>query len=239
MTVLIADDEERDRTWLKDLLTKNLSDHQVTECSDGQQAVEQALKIKPQLVFLDIKMPHLSGIKAAEQILLKLPETGVIILSNFSDEVYVRQLWKIVPADGAFGYVLKNASNEQVVEAARAVLSGDCWIHPGIARVIQRTQNRATSLTVAEYEALICISLGLTDSAIARRLYLTEKAVQSRLKSLYSKLAIPGRGEQSDTEYNQRCRAVYLSYRRGLVNQSELDEWEQKIFEQKPVGSEK
>ena len=74
MTVLIADDEERDRTWLKDLLTKNLSDHQVTECSDGQQAVEQALKIKPQLVFLDIKMPHLSGIKAAEQILLKLPE---------------------------------------------------------------------------------------------------------------------------------------------------------------------
>lgn len=239
MTVLIADDEERDRLWLKDLLTKNLSDHQVHECSDGQQAVDQCLKIKPQLVFLDIKMPHVSGIKAAEQILQKLPETGVIILSNFSDEVYVRQLWKIVPADGAFGYVLKNASNEQVVEAARAVLSGDCWIHPGIARVIQRTQNRATSLTVAEYEALICIALGLTDSSIARRLYLTEKAVQSRLKSLYSKLAIPGRGEQSDTEYNQRCRAVYLSYRRGLINQSELDEWEQKIFEVKPVGSEK
>jgi DNA-binding NarL/FixJ family response regulator len=239
MTVLIADDEERDRTWLKDLLTKNLSDHTVHECSDGRQAVEQCLKIKPQLVFLDIKMPHVSGIKAAEQILQKLPETGVIILSNFSDEVYVRQLWKIVPADGAFGYVLKNASNEQVVEAARAVLSGDCWIHPGIARVIQRTQNRATSLTVAEYEALICIALGLTDSSIARRLYLTEKAVQSRLKSLYSKLAIPGRGEQSDTEYNQRCRAVYLSYRRGLINQSELDEWEQKIFETKPVGSEK
>lgn len=239
MTVLIADDEERDRLWLKDLLTKNLSDHQVHECSDGQQAVDQCLKIKPQLVFLDIKMPHVSGIKAAEQILQKLPETGVIILSNFSDEVYVRQLWKIVPADGAFGYVLKNASNEQVVEAARAVLSGDCWIHPGIARVIQRTQNRATSLTVAEYEALICIALGLTDSAIARRLYLTEKAVQSRLKSLYSKLAIPGRGEQSDTEYNQRCRAVYLAYRRGLINQSELDEWEQKIFDTKPVGSEK
>lgn len=239
MTVLIADDEERDRTWLKDLLVKNLPEHPVVECSDGQQAVDQCLKLKPQLVFLDIKMPHISGIKAAEQILQKLPETGVIILSNFSDEVYVRQLWKVVPADGAFGYVLKNASNEQVVEAARAVLSGDCWVHPGIARVIQRTQNRATSLTVAEYEALICIALGLTDSSIARRLYLTEKAVQSRLKSLYSKLAIPGRGEQSDTEYNQRCRAVYLSYRRGLINLSELDEWEQKIFDTKPVGSEK
>ncbi len=237
MTVLIADDEERDRLWLKDLLTKNLPEHvPIQEVCDGQQAVDTAGRLKPDLVFLDIKMPHLSGIKAAEQILQKLPGTGVIILSNFSDEVYVRNLWKIVPADGAFGYVLKNASNEQVVEAARAVLSGDCWIHPGIARVIQRTQNRATSLTSAEYEALICIALGLTDSSIARRLYLTEKAVQSRLKSLYSKLAIPGRGEGQDTEFNQRCRAVFLSYRRGLINQSELEEWEGKLFETKTGG---
>jgi DNA-binding NarL/FixJ family response regulator len=240
MTVLIADDEERDRSWLKDLLSKNLPEqapfHEVT---DGQQAIESSTKLKPDLIFLDIKMPQVSGIKAAEEILLKLPETGVIILSNFSDEVYVRQLWKIVPADGAFGYVLKNASNEQVIEAAKAVLSGDCWIHPGIARVIQRTQNRATSLTSAEYEALICIALGLTDSAIAKRLYLTEKAVQSRLKSLYSKLAIPGRGEGTDTDFNQRCRAVFLAYRRGLINQSEMEEWEGKLVATKPSGVEK
>lgn len=237
MTVLIADDEERDRMWLKDLLTNHLSEHlPIHEVCDGQQAVDTCAKLKPELVFLDIKMPHISGIKAAEQILKDQPGTGVIILSNFSDEVYVRQLWKIVPADGCFGYVLKNASNDQVVEAAKAVLSGDCWIHPGIARVIQRTQNRATSLTAAEYEALICIGLGLTDSAIARRLYLTEKAVQSRLKSLYSKLAIPGRGEGQDTEFNQRCRAVNLAYRRGLINQSELEEWEGKLFEVKTGG---
>lgn len=239
MTILIADDEERDRSWLKDLLVKNLPEEgPIHEASDGQTAVDMAAKLKPKLVCLDIKMPQLSGIKAAEQILLVQPKTGVIILSNFSDEVYVRQLWKVVPADSVFGYVLKSASNEQVVEAVRTILSGDCWIHPGISRVIQRTQNRATSLTAAEFEALACIALGLTDSSIARRLYLTEKAVQSRLKSLYSKLAIPGRGEQQDTEYNQRCRAVYLSYRRGLINQSELDDWEQRLFDGK-VGGEK
>jgi DNA-binding NarL/FixJ family response regulator len=238
MTFLIADDEERDRTWLKDLLSKHIPDKMpVHEVSDGQQAVDQVAKIKPDVVFLDIKMPQLSGIRAAEQILAKAPETGVIILSNFADEVYVRQLWKVVPPNGVFGYVLKNASDEQVVEAARAVLSGDCWIHPGIARVIQRTQNRATSLTSAEYEALVCIALGLTDHAIAKRLYLTEKAVQSRLKSLYAKLAIPGRGESHDTEFNQRCRAVYLSNRRGLINQSELDDWESKLFEAKAGSS--
>lgn len=234
MTFLIADDEERDRMWLKELLTKHIPEKlPIYEAQDGQNAIETAIKLKPDLVFLDIKMPQLSGIKAAEQILDRLPETGVIILSNFADEVYVRQLWKIVPANGVFGYVLKNASNEQVVEAARAVLSGDCWIHPGIARVIQRTQNRATSLTTAEYEALACIALGLTDYAIAKRLYLTEKAVQSRLKSLYAKLSIPGRSESHDTEFNQRCRAVYVSTRRGLINQSELEEWESKLFETK------
>ena len=237
MTILIADDEDRDRKWLKDLLTDNLPDkHVIHEVSDGQDAIDTAVKLKPELVFLDIKMPKQSGIKAAEQILKQLPETGVIMLSNFADEVYVRQLWKIVPPNGVFGYVLKNASNDQVVEAAKAVLSGDCWIHPGIARVIQRTQNRATNLTSAEYEALACIALGLTDHSIAKRLYLTEKAVQSRLKSLYAKLGIPGRGESHDTEFNQRCRAVYLSTRRGLINQSELDEWESKLLEVKTGG---
>ena len=232
MTILIVDDEERDRMWLKNLLTEHLGAHQVIhEAQDGQQAVDMTLKLKPELVFLDIKMPQLSGIKAAELILQKLPETGVVMLSNFADEVYVRQLWKIVPPNGRYGYVLKNASNEQVVEAAKAVLSGDCWIHPGIARVIQRTQNRATSLTAAEYEALVCIALGMTDHAIAKRLYLTEKAVQSRLKSLYAKLGIPGRGESHETEFNQRCRACYLATRRGLINQSELDDWEAKLGE--------
>ncbi len=232
MTILIVDDEQRDRMWLKSLLADGIGDaHEIREAHDGQEAVDVALKIKPELVFLDIKMPKLSGIKAAELNLQNLPETGVIMLSNFSDEVYVRQLWKIVPPNGAFGYVLKNASNEQVVEAAKAVLSGDCWIHPGIARVIQRTQNRATSLTPAEYEALICIALGLTDHSIAKKLYLTEKAVQSRLKSLYAKLGIPGRSEGHETEFNQRCRACYVANIRGLINQSELQDWESKLME--------
>jgi DNA-binding NarL/FixJ family response regulator len=234
MAILIADDEERDRSWLKNLLTEKLPEQiPIEEVSTGQQAIDYAIKMQPNLVLLDIKMPELSGIRAAELILEKLPDTGVIILSNFSDEIYVRQLWKVVPPDGAFGYVLKNASNEQVVEAVKTVLSGDCWIHPGIARVIQRTQNKSTNLTSAEYEALICIALGMTDYTIAKKLYLTEKAVQSRLKSLYAKLNIPGRSESHDTEFNQRCRAVYLSTRRGLINQTELDEWETKLSEVK------
>ena len=236
--ILIADDEERDRLWLKGLLIKNMPGHcNIEEAQDGEQAVTLASKLRPSLAFLDIKMPELSGIKAAELILQNCPETGIIMLSNFSDEVYVRQLWKIVPADGAFAYVLKNASDEQVAEAALAVLAGDCWIHPGIARVIQRTQNKTTNLTDAEYEALICISLGLTDHSIAGKLFITEKAVQSRLKSLYAKLNIPNRGECQDIDYNQRCRAIYIASKRGLINQSELENWETKMLESKSARS--
>ncbi len=237
MTILIADDEERDRLWLKNLLKHSLPDcGDIEEAKDGEQAVELASRLSPALVFLDIKMPKLSGIKVAELILKKAPNTGVIMLSNFSDEVYVRQLWKVVPTNGSFAYVLKNASDDQVIEAAQAVSSGDCWIHPGIARVIQRTQNKAINLTNAEYEALICISLGLTDHTIASKLYITEKAVQSRLKSLYTKLALGNRNDSSEIDYNQRCRAVYIASQRGLINQSELADWEAKIITSKTIG---
>ncbi len=231
MTILIVDDEERDRLWLKTLLKGNLSncDH-IEEAQDGDKAVELAAKLHPTLVFLDIKMPKISGIKAAELILSKAPNTGIIMLSNFADEVYVRQLWKIMPTSGSFAYVLKNASDAQVIEATQAVLSGDCWIHPGIARVIQRTQNKAINLTNAEYEALICIALGLTDHSIASKFYITEKAVQSRLKSLYAKLSLGNHSECTDIDYNQRCRSVYIASQRGLINPSELEDWEKRFL---------
>ena len=148
MTILIVDDEERDRNWLKTLLAEHLAEHMpFQEAHDGQKAVEMAIKHKPDLIFLDIKMPHLSGIKAAEQILQQLPETGVVMLSNFSDEVYVRQLWKIMPPNGTFGYVLKNVfqrtgCGKRIKPCLRRLLDTS-----GIAREIERTQNRATSLT--------------------------------------------------------------------------------------------
>ena len=146
---------------------------------------------KPPLVFLDIEMPVLSGIHAAKKIVERSPQTGIIILSNHSDEIWVRQLWKTMPATGAFAYVLKDATDQQIIDAAQAVLGGDCWIHPRIQRILLRTNSSKDTLTDAEFEVLAHICLGLTDRAISRRLYLTEKAIQARLKSVYLKLNIP------------------------------------------------
>ena len=169
----------------------------------------------------------MSGIKSAEQILKEFPQTGIVILSNHSDEIFVRKLWKLVPSDGAFGYVLKDSTDQQVIDAAKAVLDGDCWIHPRIQRIARRTESDATGLTDAEFEVLACIALGFTDRAIAKRLFITDKAVQARLKGLYTKFGIPIKGVSDDDEYNHRCRALNLAFRRGLINKAELSDWEE------------
>ncbi|HEY9757528.1 MAG TPA: LuxR C-terminal-related transcriptional regulator [Oculatellaceae cyanobacterium] len=126
---------------------------------------------------------------------------------------------------------MKDSTNQQVVDAAQAVLDGDCWIHPRIQRVVRRTESGATGLTDAEFEVLICIAIGFTDRATAKRLFITEKAVQARLKCLYSKLGIPVKGTSEGDEYNHRCRALNLAFRRGLINRSELTDWEQQPWD--------
>lgn len=227
MSIVIADDQERERSWLKGLLEGKLSERgPVLEAVNGQEALELVRKHKPALVFLDIEMPVMSGIKAAEIVMTEMPQMPVIILSNHSDEVFVRKLWKLAPADGAFAYLLKDSTDLQVIEAAQAVLDGDCYIHPRIQRIVRRTETGTTALTDAEFEVLACIALGFTDKAIARRIFITEKAVQARLKCLYTKLGIAIKGASDDDEYNHRCRALNVAFRRGLVNKSELEEWE-------------
>ena len=196
------------------------------EAANGAEALALVSKYKPTLVFLDIGMPIMSGIKAAEQIIEAFPKVPILILSNHSDEVFVRKLWKMVPSDGAFAYLLKDSSDQQVLDATEAVLGGDCWIHPRIQRIVRRHEDSTSSLTEAEFEVLGCIAMGFTDKAIGKRLFITDKAVQARLKCLYSKLGIAVKGALNDDEYNHRCRALNIALRRGLINRSELEEWE-------------
>ncbi len=230
MPLVVADDHERERSWLRELLSKHFpAQLPLYEANNGQEAVDLVKQHKPSVVCLDIEMPILSGMRAAEAILEALPQTGVIILSNHSDEIWVRQLWKIMPSHGAFAYVLKDATDKQIVEAIETVLSGDCWIHPRIQRILLKTNSKGDNLTDAEFEVLAYVCLGLTDRAIGKRLYLTDKAIQARLKSVYLKLNIPLKGTTEEDEFNHRCRAINTALRRGLVNKTQLEEWEQKV----------
>ncbi|HKS41528.1 MAG TPA: response regulator transcription factor [Blastocatellia bacterium] len=227
MSIVIAEDMAFQREYLRALISDNFAEAgPVVEAVDGTSAVELALKHKPALVVLDIKMPQLSGVRAARQIWSEINLARILFWSQYKDEIYVRELARIVPAETVYGYVLKSSSDERLIAALRAVLVDEqCWIDPEIRTVQSRAINRASGLTDIEYEALIDISLGLTDKAIARRRYLSERGVQNRLRELYAKLSIDIEqivDERWGNTYSPRSRAISIALQRGLVNADEL-----------------
>lgn len=227
MSILIAEDMTFQRDYLRALINDHFPDAgPIIESCDGKSAVELALHHHPALVVLDIKMPELSGVKAAQQIWAELKLARIIFWSQYKDEIYIRELARVVPAETVYGYVLKSSPDEKLIAALRAVLIDEqCWIDPEIRLVQSRATSRASGLTDIEYEALLDIALGLTDRAIARRRYLSERGVQNRLRELYAKLSIDIE-QIVDTRwgntYSPRSRAISVALQRGLINADEL-----------------
>jgi DNA-binding NarL/FixJ family response regulator len=131
--------------------------------------------------------------------------------------------------------VLKTSPDERLVAALRAVLLDEqCWIDPEVRTVQSRAISRMSGLSDIEYEALIDIALGLTDRAIARRRYLSERGVQNRLRELYAKLAIDVEqivDERWGNTYSPRSRAISIALQRGLINAEELARENQSLQE--------
>lgn len=234
MSILIAEDTAFQREYLRQLITAQLPINlPVVEAEDGCQAVEVCLRSRPELIVLDIKLPKLNGIKAAKAIWDKLPLSRIVFWSQYKDEAYLRELGKIVPGETVYGYVLKNSPDDKLTQALRAVLFDEqCWIDRDVRGIQSRAGSREDGLTDVEYEALIDISLGLTDKAIARRRYLSERGVQNRLRELYSKLHVDSE-QASDPKlghtYNPRGRAMLIALKRGLINADELAEEDEKL----------
>lgn len=227
MSILIAEDMAFQRDYLRAIITDNFADAgPLIEAADGNTALELALKHKPALAVLDIKLPVLSGVKAARQIWAEQKLARIIFWSQYKDEIYIRELARIVPGETVYGYVLKSSPDEKLIAALRAVLIEEqCWIDPEIRSVQSRATSRISGLTDIEYEALIDISLGLTDKAIARRRYLSERGVQNRLRELYAKLSIDIEQIVDDrwgNTYSPRSRAISIAMQRGLINTDEL-----------------
>lgn len=234
-SVLIADDHEFFRQWLRDRLQRDFPEvERLDETADPLEAAEMATANAYDLVLLDIDFAadrSINGIDVAEKIWKKHAHTGVILVTNYNAEIYVRKLYRVCPPTCVYGYLLKEEISKGLAFAVKAVLSGDCWIDPDVARLFSRIARKDTSLTDNEYEVLVCIALGLSDHAAARVLCLTEKAIQARLQLLYSKFGISSRGEHL---YNPRCRAIWCGFKRGLINEIELNAWAQEIKTKNP-----
>ncbi len=227
MTILIAEDMAFQRDHLRSIIADNFAACcPVVETDDGNRAIELAREHKPDLIVLDIKLGGLSGVRAARQIWAEHRLARILFWSQYKDEIYVRELARIVPGETVYGYVLKSSADEKLIAALRAVLIDEqCWIDREIRTVQSRAVSQMSGLTDIEYEALIDIALGLTDRAIARRRYLSERGAQNRLRELYIKLSIDVEQIVDDrwgNTFSPRARAISIALQRGLINAEEV-----------------
>ncbi|MBW6512290.1 MAG: response regulator transcription factor [Desulfuromonadaceae bacterium] len=233
INIVIAEDNPKDLEFLERLLKRWPTPPRVEHASNGAVALELALAHEVPLVISDIQMPELNGIDFAHALWEKRPAARIIFWSQFKDEMYVRALAKSVPPETVYGYVLKSSDKERIENAVRTVLLDEqCWIDPEVRKIQGRTGHSQTALSDIEYEALIDISLGLTDNLIAQRRYLSRRGVQSRLNNLYIKLGIDQEQfitEKAGDALNLRNRAVAVSLHRGLINAFELAQEEAEL----------
>lgn len=227
LEILIAEDNPKDFEFLEKMLADWEEEVKVVHAANGQTALELGLERSRPLVISDIQMPELNGVDFAKELWDKKPDARIVFWSQFKDEMYVRTLSKIVPPETVYGYILKSSQRDRISSAVRTVLLEDqCWIDPEVRKVQGRAGHSLTALSDIEYEALLDISLGLTDNLIAQRRYLSRRGAQSRLNSLYNKLGIDQEqftSEKYGDSFNLRNRAVSVSLTRGLINAFELE----------------
>ncbi|MFN8595387.1 MAG: response regulator transcription factor [Anaerolineae bacterium] len=218
--VLLADDQDIIRTGLTIILNHQSDIEVVGQAADGQEAVELAKQLKPDVILMDIKMPHLNGIQATRQIVSVLPKTQIIILTTYDTDDWVFDGIRA----GAIGYLLKDASGDNLADAVRGALRGESQIDPTVARKVLRefqqlTQHRSPApqppvdeepleqLTDREEEVLKLVAAGLANKEIAQQLSLSEGTVKNHISAILAKL-----------HANDRTQAVLTALKRGLVD---------------------
>ena len=192
--ILLADDHNVMRAGLKLLLESHAGFKVISEASDGNQAVENALRTRPDVVVLDIAMPKLSGIEAAQRISAQLPQTAIIILSMHSDEGYVLRALK----SGARGYLLKDSAESDLIQAIKAVSEGKAFFSPEISKVLAEDYVREINIRGAEdsydllspreREILQLLVEGRSNKDISGLLNLSLYTVETHRRNLQSKL---------------------------------------------------
>jgi DNA-binding NarL/FixJ family response regulator len=195
--VAIADDHPTVRSGLKALLASVEGIEVIGESSDGAAAVELALRERPQVVVMDIRMPGQDGIEATRQLAVAAPEVAVLILTMLEDDESVFAAMRA----GARGYVLKGAEQEEIVGAIHAVSRGEAIFGPGVAqRVLQlfggeRQAQPFPSLTAREREILDLMAAGANNSEIARKLFISPKTVSNNVSYILGKLQVADRSK--------------------------------------------
>ena len=212
--ILIADDHALMRNGLRGILDAEEDMEVVGEAEDGAEAVDEAVKLHPDIVIMDIRMPRLDGIEATKRLAAQGTRAPrVLVLTTFDLDEYVYEALRA----GAGGFMLKDAPPRQLAEAVRTVAAGEALLAPAVTkRLIERYVSRPPSdsvrrerfagLTDRELEVLQLLTRGLSNVEIGERLFLSEATVKTHVTRVLTKLGV-----------RDRVQAVVLAYETGLA----------------------
>jgi DNA-binding NarL/FixJ family response regulator len=223
ITVLLVDDQEMVRTAMRVLIQRREGLRVIGDVGDGEQAVESAFRLRPDVVLMDVRMPGVTGVEATRRILTAWPYDDppprILVLTTFDLDEYVYEALRA----GAAGFLLKNTEPDELARAIRVVAAGEAMLSPTITKRLIGAFNRLPAnfppgtpihapgtaldtLTERELQVLILIGQGLSNTQIAKDLDVSEATVKSRVNRILSRLGL-----------TNRVQAAILAHQSGLL----------------------
>ena len=217
--VLLVDDQNLFREGLRTILSVQPDITVVGEAVNGQEALNQAARLQPQVILMDLRMPVLDGVAATRRLHTEQPDSRVIILTTFDEDEYVFEGLRA----GAVGYLLKDVASEKLIEAIKAAARGETFLQPSVAAKVvaeftrlspqvsppparNAAQSLVEPLSERELEILAQVATGASNKEIATSLVITEGTVKNHLTSILGKLAV-----------RDRTQAVLKAKELGLI----------------------
>jgi DNA-binding NarL/FixJ family response regulator len=209
--VVVADDQSMVRAGFRMLLSGEDDIEVVGEASTGLEAVNQAARVRPAVVLMDIRMPELDGLQATRRILAADPAARILILTTFDLDEYIYEALKA----GASGFVLKDDPPEQLIAAIRTVAAGEALLSPAITKRVIRQFTRIprpapprelSELSSRERDVFRLVARGLSNAEIGTELFISETTVKTHVTHILQKLSL-----------RDRVQAVVLAYQTGML----------------------
>ena len=205
--ILLADDHPLTRSGIGEFVRREPSFELVAEAEDGIRAWELLQELRPDVALLDIRMPGLDGVTVAQRVKNEGLPTAILMLTSYDAQQYVIASLRA----GARGFVLKTVSPKELTSAINTVAKGGLYLDPEVASVMGEQDFIPEQLSVREREVLLLAAKGLSSKEVAKKLFISERTVQTHLASIYDKL-----GSRNKTE------ALLLALKYGVVTLEEL-----------------